>query len=72
VVSVTEIERIRGAMAKYREQGQRYGQAAWNAVSVVRPDLANRFGDLDPFHDDVLAPVFLNMVAAELEAEAAP
>lgn len=51
---------------------ERPGQATFNAVSVVRPDIANalRSTSLDPFYDDDKIVPFLTYVYRMLEDEA--
>jgi hypothetical protein len=47
---------------------QRTGQAYFNALSSIRPDLANevRCTPADPFHNDDNLPNFCNYIAGRL------
>ena len=52
-----------------RSRTERRGQAAFNAVHVLAPWVANaiRGTDADPFHDDSLLPDFWQRVAEVLD-----
>lgn len=53
------------------ETSWRMGQTYFNVLHEVRPDLAEkvRGAFLDPFHNDVMVPSFLNFLAAEWEVD---
>ena len=56
---------LTGANAAYVQTngGLRYGQALYNHIFEVAPQIAYKIPDeLDPFYDDDIVPAFLNFV----------
>lgn len=56
------------AFGKYRNRGQRHGQATFNAVYELWPNVANslRGSTFDPFYDDSKVDLFLDSVLDQL------
>jgi hypothetical protein len=59
-------------MARYRaaHPEQRMGQAYFNALHEVDPDIANsaRGSAIDPFYNDAVMPEFMTFVAVRYDA----
>jgi hypothetical protein len=62
---MTFIEYLTAVQERQERTGERLGQAYFNVLTYVRPDLADKIrgGHLDPFYRDKLINEFLNAVS---------